>query len=177
MNYFELFGIPVSLRVDAGLVKKKYHELSRKHHPDLHSQADVATQEDALQQSAEVNKAYKTFLSGEETIRYVLTLKGLMAADEKYTLQPGFLIEVMDINEQLMELEMDADEQQLSTLQRETEELMNKNYGDVATVIENYQEGVSSQEELLRVKEYYYRRKYLQRILDKISRMRNIAAP
>ena len=50
-----------------------------------------------------------------------------------------------------------------------------KIYENVALVIKNYKEGVSSEEELLPVKDYYYRKKYLQRILDKISQMRNIA--
>ena len=38
-----------------------------------------------------------------------------------------------------------------------------------------YQEAVTSEKALLRVKDYYYRKKYLQRILDKIASSRNIA--
>ena len=35
MNYFELFDIPVQLKVDKAMLEPKYFELSRKHHPLL----------------------------------------------------------------------------------------------------------------------------------------------
>jgi molecular chaperone HscB len=177
MNYFELYGIPVSLKVDEGLIKKKYYELSREYHPDFHSQSGAEKQEEILQKSADVNKAYKIFQDQDSTIRYVLMTKELMVEEEKYALKPDFLMEVMEINEQLMELEMDADEKQLDGVEREAKQLLTKIYDDVAVVIENYKEGVSKEEELLPVKDYYYRKKYLQRILDKIAQLRNIASP
>ncbi len=176
MNYFELYGIPVTLKVDKELVKKRYYELSRKYHPDFHSQSDAQTQEDILQKSADVNRAYKVFQDDDATIRYMLMMKGLMAEEEKYALRPDFLMEVMEINEQLMELEMEPDERQLNAVETEAKQLSHKIYEDVAVVIENYKEGVSTEEELLSVKDYYYRKKYLQRILDKIAQLRNIAS-
>ena len=177
MNYFELYGLPVRLKVDPDAVKKKYYQLSRAFHPDFHSQAPAEEQAEVLQQSADVNRAYKIFQDPDATIRYVLTQRGLMQEEEKYTLNPSFLMEVMEINERLMEIEMDEDPSELAPVEKETNELLNKIYKDVAMVIENYEEGLSSEEELLRVKEYYYRKKYLQRILDKIGQMRNIASP
>lgn len=177
MNYFELYDIPVALKVDPAVVKKKYYELSRRYHPDFHSQSGESEQEDMLQKSADVNRAYKIFQDADDTIRYVLMMKGLMAEEEKYSLKPDFLMEVMEVNEQLMDLEMDPDAGRLDGIQKETDHLQKKIYEDVAVVIENYKEGVSSEEELLRVKDYYYRKKYLQRILDKIGQLRNIASP
>jgi molecular chaperone HscB len=176
MDYFELYGIPVALKVDGSVVKQKYYALSRAFHPDFHSQSDAEAQEDVLQKSADVNRAYKIFQSEDNTIRYVLMMKGLMVEEEKYALQPDFLMEVMEINEQLMELEMEADEAVLDGVEREAKQLLNKIYEDVAVVIENYEEGVSAEKELLRVKDYYYKKKYLQRILDKIAQLRNIAS-
>jgi len=177
MNYFELYGIPVTLKPDPAMIKKKYYELSRAYHPDFHSGVDAEKQEEVLQKSADVNKAYKIFQDQDSTIRYVLMMKGMMEEEEKYVLQPAFLMEVMEINEQLMELEMDNDATQLDGVEREAKLLLHKIYDDVAVVMENYQEGISSQEELLSVKDYYYKKKYLQRILDKIAQLRNIATP
>ena len=74
-----------------------------------------------------------------------------------------------------MELEMDADEEGLNKVDAEARNLLSKIYSDVEVVIKNYKEGISAEEELLRVKDYYYRKKYLQRILDKIGQLRNIA--
>jgi molecular chaperone HscB len=176
MNYFELYGIPVSLKVDGANVKKRFYELSREFHPDFHSQSDENKQEEVLQKSADVNKAYKTFQNEDETIRYVLKMKGLVEDEEKYGLKPAFLMEVMDINEQLMELEMVPDVTGLEKTEKEAKQLLNKIYEDVAVVMESYKEGITSQEELLQVKDYYFKKKYLKRILDKILQMRNIAS-
>lgn len=177
MNYFKLYDIPVALHVDAVSAKKTYYELSRRYHPDFHTQSDSEEQEEILQKSADVNRAYKIFQDEDSTIRYVLMMKGLMAEEEKYALKPDFLMEVMEINEQLMELEVAPDEGQLKAIGTDTNYLLKKIYDDVAAVIKNYKEGVSSEEELLRVKDYYYKKKYLQRILDKIAQLRNIASP
>jgi molecular chaperone HscB len=39
MNYFELYEIPVSLKPDQQLLRKKFYELSRKYHPDFYGNA------------------------------------------------------------------------------------------------------------------------------------------
>jgi molecular chaperone HscB len=176
MNYFERYGLPVSLKVDRNVVKKKYYELSRQFHPDFHSQSNAGDQEEILQVAADVNKAYKTFSNPDDTIRYVLRLKGLLEEEEKYNLDPMFLGEVMDINEALMELEMEPQSAGLEESETNVHELLKKIYSDVADIIENYQESTGTEKELLRVKEYYFRKKYILRILDKIGQLRNIAS-
>jgi len=175
MNYFELFDIPVQLSVEKGSLTRKFYQLSREYHPDHHSNSSADRQESVLQQSSQVNKAYKILQNTDETIKYVLQLKGLLHEEEKYDLDPDFLEQMMDINEALMELQMDPNDIKLEDAESMTKELIHKIYADVGLIIENYKEGITSEEELLHVKEYYYRKKYLQRILDKIGGMRNIA--
>ena len=177
MNYFQLYDLPVSFRVDQSLLKKNFYLLSRQYHPDFHTRLTDQEQAVVLEKSSEVNKAYKTFSDEDDTIRYVLKLKNLLEDEEKYALDPGFLMEVMDINEELMELELDETAEQLVDVEHKTNHLLLKTYDDVATLLETYQEGVTSEEELLQVKDFYYKKKYLQRILDKISGIRNIATP
>jgi molecular chaperone HscB len=65
MNYFELFGIPVQLKVEPGSLRAKYFELSRKYHPDHHAGVSPAVQAEVLEQSALLNKAYKTLQSSD----------------------------------------------------------------------------------------------------------------
>ena len=96
MDYFELFNIPLSLFVDASSIKKRFYELSRKYHPDFFSNTSEEEQSEALEMSAMLNKALKVFSTPEETIKYVLQLKGLLEAEEKYQLPPDFLMDVMD---------------------------------------------------------------------------------
>lgn len=176
MNYFELYGFPVLMKVDTSQLRKKFYELSRQYHPDFYLDAPEAQRQEMLERSSDVNKGYKTFLNEDETIRYVLHLKGLLHEEEKYELTPDFLMEVMEINEELMELETDPNPEGLQQVESQTKDLLTKSYQDVAPIIENYKEDTHSEKELLQVKDYYYRKKYLQRVLDKIAQIRNIAA-
>jgi len=176
MNYFELYGIPVLMKVDPAEVKKTFYELSRKYHPDFHATSDESVKAEVLEKSSLVNKAFKTFQNPDETIKYVLQLSDLLQEEEKYELGPDFLMEVMDINEKLMEIDMDRNPESLDQCAQETLELLNKSYNEVEFIVENYQHGVTPEKDLLRVKDYYFRKKYLQRILDKIAQMRNIAS-
>lgn len=176
MNYFELYGLPVLMKVDASEIRQKFYELSRKYHPDFYTQEDDVFQTDVLEKSADVNRAFKVFQNTDDTIKYVLQLKQLIHDEEKYELDPEFLMEVMEINENLMELEMGADKEALEECEQQTKKLLNQIYQDVAHIVESYQEDVTTEKELLQVKGYYYKKKYLQRILDKIYQIRNIAS-
>jgi len=176
MNYFELYGLPVLMKVDPSEIKSKFYELNRKYHPDFHAKSDEVSQAEALEKSADINKAYKIFQNTDDTIKYVLQMKDLIHDEEKYELDPEFLTEVMDINEQLMELESGAHKEAIEQCLEKTKELLSQIYNDVVPIIENYQEGVTTEKELLQVKSYYYKKKYLQRILDKIYQIRNIAS-
>ena len=49
MDYFELFGIPVQLKVDHGSLSKRFFELSRQYHPDYYAAASDAEQVTALE--------------------------------------------------------------------------------------------------------------------------------
>ncbi|NDF99192.1 MAG: Fe-S protein assembly co-chaperone HscB [Chitinophagia bacterium] len=160
MNYFELFEIPVQLRVDSHALRNKFMELSRRYHPDFFTNDTPDAQEEALEKIALVNKAWKIFQQPEETIAYVLQRKGLLAENEKYQLDPDFLMEMMEINEAITE----QDAEQLPSLKARLQALEQEIYAPVSTIIENYQDDASSEADLLKVKEYYFQKKYLERI-------------
>jgi molecular chaperone HscB len=166
MNYFELFEIPVQLKIDITRLHKKFFALSRKYHPDYFVNDNVDAQSESLEKSALLNKAYKAFKNPDETIKYVLQQKGLLEEEEKYELPPDFLMEVLEINEQLMDAESPL---AISNLQSAIETLQNEIYEPVERIITNYQEGTTSEKELLQVKEYYYKKKYLDRIRHQLS--------
>src|SRR5688572_20618902 len=167
MNYFEIFGIPVQLKVEKNELPKKFFELSRKFHPDFYANATPSEQNRALEITANLNKALKTFQNPDETIKYVLQLKGLLEEEEKYQLPPDFLMEVLEINEQLMDT---ADDPGLRTnLQSAIANLHSEIYAPVKKIIENYDDAVTTEKELLQVKEYYYKKKYLNRITRELA--------
>lgn len=167
MNYFEIFGLPIQLKVDKTDLPKRFFELSRKFHPDFYANATPSEKEKALEITANLNKAFKTFQNEDETIKYVLQLKGLLEEEEKYQLPPGFLMEVLEINEKLMDAEDDPNLKM--HLQSAIDNLQSEIYTPVKNVIETYQDGVTTEKELLQVKEYYYKKKYLTRIRKELA--------
>lgn len=172
MNYFELFEIPVSLTVDKTEVSKKYFELQKKYHPDFFSNAGEQEQSEVLEKSSQINKAYKTFQNDDETIKYVLQLKGLLQEEEKYELPPDFLIEMMELNEMLM----DVNDSSVEEMETKISQLQQSLYAQVQTIIEYYNDDRTTDEQLLQVKDYYYKKKYLKRILERLDGIRNIAS-
>ena len=169
MNYFELFEIPVQLTVAKASLPRKYFELSRKYHPDFFVNGSGEEQVLALEKSAMLNKAFKTFQNPDETIKYVLQLNGLLEEEEKYELPPDFLMEVLEINEELMEL--GENKTLLPNLELRITELQAEIYEPVKEIVEHYKEGTTSEKELLQVKEYYYKKKYLDRIRQQLNGM------
>ena len=82
--------------------------------------------------------------------------------DEKYQLSPDFLMEMLDLNEQAQDVSEQAGVDRLTeTIDNFKKEI----YVPVEKIITHYQDGITTEKELLQVKEYYYRKKYLDRIL------------
>ena len=170
MNHFELFEIPVSLHTDNLELKQKFYALSRKYHPDFYTQENDFEQAEALETSSQVNKAFKIFQNRDETIKYVLQLKGLLEEEEKYNLPPDFLMEMMELNEQMIDAKMEQDAGETEKIKSAISNLEEEIYEPVKSIVEGYEEGKTTTGQLLKVKEYYYKKKYLNRILATMHR-------
>ncbi len=162
MNYFELFDLPITLSVDKSGLSQKYFSLQKQFHPDFHTQSDAEEQADALEQSSLVNKALRVLQQPDQTIKYVLQLKGLLEEEEKYNLPQDFLMEMLELNEKIMEVSPDE-------FRKEIEDLEKELYAEVREIVETYDDTTSKEADLLKVKEYYFKKKYLHRILDRLD--------
>ena len=161
MNYFELFSLPERPVVDRTVLAKKYFELQRKFHPDYHTDDTEAEQSDILEMSSAVNKAFAIFKDEQKTIAYYLQLKGFLEEEEKYNLPADFLMEMIEVNELLDDGESDN----VKALISNTETQLDLEFHQIlANCGDNIAEA-----ELLKIKDYYYRKKYLRRILDRLN--------
>ncbi len=170
MNYFELFGIPLQFQVNKTELRKKFFELSKHSHPDYFVNTGTGDQEDALEASASLNSAFKTLSSKDETLAYILTEKGLLAEGEKYSLPQAFLMQMLEMNEELADQGMKG-AGNAGQVSPQVEVLQKEIYEPVKAIIEGYREGVTTEKELLQVKEYYFKKKYLQRLAGQMGGM------
>ena len=158
MNYFELFDVPPGPVVERSLLSKKYFELQKKFHPDFYSQAGENEKAEALKQSADINNAYTIFQNTDKTLEYFLQLSGSILQGEKYELPPGFLMEMMDLNEGV------TDEN--GSTQSLVNDYMEKLSEEIEPVLSHF---TGSEDALQKLKAYYYKKKYLKRILDRLG--------
>jgi molecular chaperone HscB len=161
MNYFELFSLPEKPVVDRTVLAKKYFELQRKFHPDYHTDDTEAEQSDILELSSAVNKAFAIFKDDQKTIAYFLQIKGFLEEEEKFSLPADFLMEMMEVNELLDE----GETEKVRVLISDTEAQMDF---DFHKIIANCGEKIL-EPEFLKIKDYYFRKKYLRRILDRLN--------
>ena len=161
MNYYELFELPLKAVADKTYVSKKYIALQKKFHPDFFTNENEADRDNALEQSAAINKAYNIFSNKEKTIEYFLMQRGIITADEKYNLPADFLMEMMELNEAIDEKDAQT-EDKINAFEKQL-------YTEIERLLDSNNATELNGEELLKLKAYYYKKKYLKRILDRLD--------
>lgn len=168
MDYFQLFDLPKSLKVDKALNLKRYYALSRQFHPDNFTLHSPAEQEEALQKSTLINSAKMMLDDSYNRLAYLLKEGNYMEEDEKYAMPADFLGEMMDINEQIMDLEFEPNEDTRQTIIQNVKTLEASIYEPVAPFFE--MEILEANEDAMqKLKDYYFKKKYLNRILDNLT--------
>jgi molecular chaperone HscB len=119
VDYFTFFGLPRKLDLNIGGLEKEFYVLSRKLHPDVYSGADPREQEWSLEQSSQLNDAYRTLKDPIKRTEYLLRLEGVELEEQsktateearasgnlkKQVVPPDLLEEVFELNMQLEEL-------------------------------------------------------------------------
>jgi molecular chaperone HscB len=104
-DYFETFGLPRKLCIAMSLLEQKFLQLSWKLHPDNFVNASDEEREISLEQSSEVNDAYRVLRDPLARIEYLLELEGeRKEGEKKQQAPPELLEEVFELNESLDEL-------------------------------------------------------------------------
>ena len=160
MNYYELFDMPLKAVADKTYVSNKYIALQKKYHPDFYTNENEADKEFAMEQSAAINKGYKIFTNKDHTIEYFLKLKGIITADEKFNLPPDFLMEMMELNEGFDDNK---------NIEKEIQQFENNLEKQIAALINSDNTTDLNDTKLQDLKIYYYKKKYLKRILDRLT--------
>ncbi len=118
-DYFAFFGLPRRLNIDTAALESEMYALSRRLHPDLYAQATDEEQTWSLEQTSQLNDAYRTLRDPIARTQYLLKLEGFKTEEQsvrateaartsgtqkKQQVPPELLEEVFELNMQLEEL-------------------------------------------------------------------------
>lgn len=175
VNIFELFEIPMSFHPDPAKVKTKFYALSRQFHPDRFSQSGPEALAEAMNKTAAINKAYKILTNHQQLVQYMLRFNNVIVDDEKFDLSPDFLMDIMELNELLAEAEFEPSN---SSLFEEAKASFSSHFEIIEEEMEaltnQYDSGFREKSHLQKIKEIYFKLKYLLRIQERITKF---AAP
>ena len=162
MNFFELFGLPIGIQVEASKLRVAFMDIQRASHPDKFTQESPEVQEEALERSAIANKGFTLLNNKELVLPYVLEIMGCIEPDEKYNLSADFLMEMMELNEGWMDADSPEQKQQVLS---QINTLQNDILSPIKAYLEHVEVNSIPEKAMLQIKEYYYKKKYLDRIL------------
>ncbi|MBK9257098.1 MAG: Fe-S protein assembly co-chaperone HscB [Saprospiraceae bacterium] len=174
MNYFEFFGMTPAFFVDEDQLKKSFYAKSREFHPDFYTLESTEKQEEILKLSGYNNEAYKILSDFHERMKYVLELNNEGNDFEKESLPQDFLMDMMDINEEIVELQAEEDKTGLADIMSRITESEQSMYNKVKPLLETFDYKHIESGVMDKIRDYYLKRKYLLRIKDNLS---NFALP
>lgn len=170
MNYFEHFGIPVSFQIDPGELKRLYLLKSREYHPDFYTLHNNEIQEQMLQKSSYNNEAYNTLKDQTKRLKYILDLNEVIEGENDNPLHQVFLMEMMEINEELMELSLDHNVDKENAIRNQLENMEKSLLHDITPAMQRYDHSNPSEEDLRQIKEFYFKSKYLWRLRENLDK-------
>ena len=170
-DYFAFYGLPESFQPDEAALKRLYYAKSRETHPDFHATSAPDNQAEMLRQATLNTDAYRTLADADQRMAYLLRHHGLLVEGQSEQLPPDFLMDVMDLNEQLMELEMDPSPAAVGPVAAEAQALADTLDAGIKPVLAGYEQLPADHRPaaLRQVLTYYLKKRYLLRIQRQVA--------
>ncbi|QCI21866.1 Fe-S protein assembly co-chaperone HscB [Buchnera aphidicola (Hyadaphis tataricae)] len=109
MDYFTLFNMPKTFKINERLLSKNFYQLQLQFHPDLFINDSSIEKSIILKKSIEINKGYKILKNFLSRAIYLLSLHGLMIKKEKlFSNNNPFLKDYFLLHEELDDLKKNA---------------------------------------------------------------------
>jgi molecular chaperone HscB len=103
-DYFTVLGIARTPAVDEAELARRYYELSRRLHPDLYQTGTPREKEMSLQNTAMLNRAYRTLRDTVQRGQYWLELQGERLGKDNNRVPTQLAALVFSIQEKLEEI-------------------------------------------------------------------------
>jgi molecular chaperone HscB len=171
MNYFEFYKLPISFTLDLAALRKQFLTFSKAYHPDFHTSESEEKQAEILELSTVNNEAYKTLKDSDKRMKYILELKNLLGGQIKTSLPQSFLLEMMDINEQVMELQFDYNPDAYKAIETEVKEKEVVLLDSTQGILDQYNDATATTEQLEKIRDYYLENRYLLRLKENMRKL------
>jgi molecular chaperone HscB len=110
-NYFDFFGLPHKLNLDAADLESRFYALSKQWHPDRFARGTAEEKRISETATATLNDGYRTLKEPVARAEYLLKEHGLDVGQPKSNKAPPELLdEVFDLNTALEEVESSRDQ-------------------------------------------------------------------
>ncbi|MDR1889367.1 MAG: Fe-S protein assembly co-chaperone HscB [Zoogloeaceae bacterium] len=139
-DFFTLFQLPATFRIDLAELDARYLALQGEVHPDRFVGAGDAERRRSMQWATRANEAYQTLKKPLERAKYLLTLAGHDIEAEKNTsMEPAFLMEQMEWREAVMAARNDGNHHELERLHYRLAQDLRARYERLASLLDDEQ--------------------------------------
>ena len=168
MDYFKKFNLEESYNIDLQELEKQYLFYQQQYHPDRNINKTSEEKIASLQESMEINEAYKMLKSDLRRAEYLMELRGISmdCKSSKTRLTAEILMEAFEDRQKLDETTSDKS---LESLLSKTQAVLNNYKHDFN---KSYQEDSLEDAALIAIK-MRYKHKFLVEIETKKVRMTN----
>ena len=169
-DYFAFYGLPESFRPDEAALKRLYYAKSRETHPDFHATTSPENQAEMLRQATLNTDAYRTLADPDQRMAYLLRQNGLLEEGKQEQLPPDFLMDMMDLNEELMDWKWSADPA-ATKVAAEVTALADTLDAGIEPVLAGYEQLPADHRPaaLQQIRTYYLKKRYLLRIQQQVA--------
>ena len=164
-NPFDVLGLQPSISSDNEELTAVFFELSRRTHPDFFGAASAEEQSYSLQQSAQVNDAYRRLSSFHGRVTAFLDAHQLTEELEAWKPPGSLLMQVLEWNEELDELESLAGDEKARRLERLRGEV-DAVHEETVAVVSEFSEGADE-----RLLDMVGRIQYISRLKERIEQI------
>ncbi|MFT6806854.1 MAG: molecular chaperone HscB [Saprospiraceae bacterium] len=167
-DYFDFFAIKRRFKIDRKALRLKYISNSRAYHPDFFTMEDGDKQEEVLRLSTLNNKAYQVLFEERKRMQHLLSLYDMFPEEGQSQVPQEFLMDMMEVNEQLLDAQMSEDQKAISGVINELEAI-NADLASVANKAMTDWDENQDKNKLTEIKDIYLKQQYLRRLQDRLK--------
>ena len=160
---FAVLGVERRFALDRDALERRYRDLQRALHPDRHVDKAPSERRVSLERAIEVNEAYRVLKNDLSRAEALLRLAGVDTRHEGTRGDPSFLMEMMELREELGDARANRDSTKLARLRARVDAMRAKGFERLRAGLDS---GSSNPAALLPELEQI---RYYQRFLDEVD--------